>query len=229
MQLTSSQKIEELGIDGLKIIQDYDLYRFTSDSVILSRFASFRKNEKVADFCSGSGIVGLHYYALHQNLSSVTFFEIQKQLADINGKSIELNNLQDKMTVENCRLQDIRSEYNGYFSLILCNPPYKKKNSGEVNLAPHIAMCRHETEITQEEIVEIASKKLRHGGRFAICQRIERFTDLICSLKNNGLNPSKIQFVATGDNSRIYLALIEAVKNTAPQLKILPTIENKGK
>ena len=52
--------IEELGIDNLKIIQDDTLYRFTSDAVILSKFADARKNDVVADFCSGSGIVGIH-------------------------------------------------------------------------------------------------------------------------------------------------------------------------
>ena len=32
---------EDLGLCGIKIYQDDELYRFTSDSVLLSRFAEF--------------------------------------------------------------------------------------------------------------------------------------------------------------------------------------------
>jgi tRNA1(Val) A37 N6-methylase TrmN6 len=53
-------------IDGLKIVQDTRLYRFTSDSVLLSRFAHAKKNDVVADFCAGSGIVAFHFYALNK-------------------------------------------------------------------------------------------------------------------------------------------------------------------
>ena len=93
--------IEELGIDNLKIIQDDTLYRFTSDAVILSKFASCKKGDIVADFCSGSGIVGLHFYALNKNVKSIDLFEIQKELCDLSIKSIELNSLTDIITAYN--------------------------------------------------------------------------------------------------------------------------------
>lgn len=226
MILADGDRIEELGIDGLKILQNDNLYKFTSDSVLLSKFASVKKNDKVADFCSGCGIVGLHYYALHQDVSNVTFFEIQKELCDLNEKSVEINGLNDKMTVVNCRLQDIGKEYDGKFSLILCNPPYKKINSGEKPPEGHIAICRHEVTVTQEEIISIAAKKLVYGGRFCMCQRTERFVDAVCSMKENKLNPVKIQFISAGKDDKIYLFLIEAVKLVSPQIKILPTIKN---
>ena len=72
--------LEELGLNGLKIYQDDELYRFTSDAVVLTKFASNRKGDVVADFCSGSGIVGLHYYALNPSVKSVDLIEIQKEL-----------------------------------------------------------------------------------------------------------------------------------------------------
>ena len=37
--------IEELGIDNLKIIQNDELYRFTSDAVMLSKFADAKKDD----------------------------------------------------------------------------------------------------------------------------------------------------------------------------------------
>ncbi|MBO5889382.1 MAG: methyltransferase [Clostridia bacterium] len=222
------QVIEELGIDNLKIIQDDTLYRFTSDAVILSRFASSKKGDIVADFCSGSGIVGIHFYALNKNINSVDLFEIQKELYDISTKSIALNNLQSVITAYNTPLQEIPNTFNAKYTLILCNPPYKKKNSGETSIDIKKAMCKHEITITQDEIIEISAKKLNFGGRLCMCQRVERFTDMIIKMRECNLEPSRIQFVSTKSGNAPYLYLIEAVKGVKPQLKVLPTIVNGG-
>lgn len=52
---------EDLGFSRV-IYQDKNLYRFTSDSVLLSRFVRAKKGEYVADFCSGCGIVAFHFF-----------------------------------------------------------------------------------------------------------------------------------------------------------------------
>ena len=71
VELLEGENVEGLCIDDLKIIQSDRLYRFTSDAVLLTKFAAAKKGEKLADFCSGSGIVGLHFYALNKNLIKV--------------------------------------------------------------------------------------------------------------------------------------------------------------
>lgn len=220
--------VEDLLIDNLKIYQDDTLYRFTSDAVILSKFASFKKGDVVADFCSGSGIVGIHYYALNKNVKSVDLIEIQSELSLLSQKSVDENGLNDIFTVINKPIQELPKETNGYYSLILCNPPYKKAGSGEINGDIKIAMCRHEVTVTQEEIVEISAKKLKHGGRLCMCQRTERFLDLVTKMVSVGLTPSRIQFVVTKAGGAPYLFLIEGVKGVKPQLKILPEFINEG-
>ena len=218
--------IEDLMLNNLKIVQDKRYYRFTSDSILLSKFASAKKGEKVADFCAGSGIVGIHYYGLNMpKVKSVTLFELQDELCNLAKKSIEINNLEDKFDLIQGKLQEADKSLNSSFSLVLCNPPYKKKDSGETNLSRHIAICRHECEITQEEIIKTAFRLLMPGGRFCICQRIERLTDLICDLRRYNLEPSRMAMVRTV-NGAPYLVMIEATKNKKPQLKILKEIIN---
>ena len=213
-------------LGGLKIVQDKRYYRFTSDSVLLSKFASSKKGDVVGDFCSGSGIVGLHYYGINeQNVNSVTLFELQPELVAISKKSIQINGLQDKFKVVEGHLQNADKSLNSSFSLILCNPPYKKKNSGEQNLSHHIAICRHECEITLEEIVQTAYRLLKPGGRFCICQRIERLTDLLTSMRANKIEPFDIAFVAT-KTGLPYLVIVEGAKDKKPQLKIRKQIIN---
>ena len=221
--------IEDILIDNLKIIQDDTLYRFTSDAVILSKFATFKKGDVVADFCSGSGIVGIHYYALNKNVKSVDLIEVQEELANLSKKSIELNGLGEKFSVLNMPIQQLGNEYNQKYSLILCNPPYKKCGSGETNLDKKIAICRHEVLITQEEIITVASKKLKYGGRLCMCQRVERLTEMISTLVKCGLEPSRLQFIVTKNNAKPYLFLIEAVKGVKPQLKVLENFVNGAK
>ena len=43
MRLSEYEVAEDLMIDGLKVIQDTRLYRFTSDSVLLSRSARAKR------------------------------------------------------------------------------------------------------------------------------------------------------------------------------------------
>ena len=213
-------------LGGLKIVQDKRYYRFTSDSILLSRFPSAKNGEIVADFCSGSGIVGLHFYGLNADkVKSVTLFELQDELADLSQKSIEINGLSEVFTLRRGKLQDAPADYDGQFSLILCNPPYKKKNSGEQGLSAHVAACRHECFITLDEIISAAKRMLRPGGRLCICQRVERLTDLIAGLRREGLEPFDVAFVRTVSGDP-YLVIVQAVKGKKPQLKVRKEIIN---
>lgn len=212
------KRIEELLIDNLKICQDDQLYCFTSDSVLLSKFARAKKNDVVADFCSGSGIVGLHFYALNKKVvKKVVLFEMQKELADLSRESISLNNLQEIFSVENVRIQDFPKEYVEKFSLVLCNPPYFKDERQDDGY-DKIKACRNELTVNLREIVCAANKALKYGGRFCLAHIPDRLPELFCALKANKLEPKRLTVVSGG--GKIYLVLVEAVKGGKPGLKI---------
>lgn len=220
------ERLEDLGLLNLKVFQDDELYCFTSDSLLLSRFATVKKGDVVADFCAGSGIVGFNLYALNDKLvDSVTLFEMQKPLFDLSVKSILENNLSDKFHAVNTRLQDIDSEYTGKFSLIVCNPPYMSKDSGEHHKDYYKAVCRSELELSLEELVKAISKCLKYGGRTAIVHRAERLSDIVCIMRANGIEPKRLQFVASGEKEP-YLLLIEGVKGGKSGVKVLLNAKN---
>ena len=155
VQLKEGEVLEELFADK-KIIQNVNLYRFTSDSILLSRFARAKAGDVVADFCSGSGIVGLHFLCLNAHISGVTLFEMQPDLADMAARTIEADGFLNARSVC-CRIQDIGREYDDKFSLVLCNPPYER--GGPQNLAYHKAVCRKEITVTLAEIVSAAGSR----------------------------------------------------------------------
>ena len=88
--LKDGEVLEELFGDK-KIIQNVSLYRFTSDSVLLSKFVKGKKGDAVADFCAGSGIVGLHFLCLNPHVKGVTLFEMQPALSDMSARTIACN------------------------------------------------------------------------------------------------------------------------------------------
>lgn len=207
-----------------KIIQDDGLYRFTSDSVLLSRFVSAQKGETVADFCAGGGIVGLNFYAENQGVSSVTFFEAQKELADLCTESVALNGLQDKMKVECMRVQDIPAEYTEKFSLIFSNPPFE--SGGFENADPKKAPCRKELDLTLGELILSAKRCLKFGGRFVLCHRADRSAEVIFALSSAGLEPKLMQFVSGRAGKEPYLVLISAKKGAKAGVRVLSEAVN---
>jgi tRNA1(Val) A37 N6-methylase TrmN6 len=224
--LNEYEVLEDMMIDGLKIVQDTRLYRFTSDSVLLSRFAKPKSRDVVAHFCAGSGIVGFHFYALHKRKfpnMPITFFEMQKELSDLSKKTAAYNQF-NNFTVVNCRLQDIGKEYHEKFSLVLCNPPYE--SGGFDNDEYCKAVCRKEITINLKEIAKAASFALKFGGRLCMLHRADRLAEVCYTLKEVNLEVKKIQFVGGRYGSKPYLVMVEAVKGGKPHTEILDTIYN---
>lgn len=217
---------EEL-LDDLKIVQDTRYYRFTSDSVLLTRFAKPKTKDVVADFCSGSGVVAFHFYAINRDVpfQSFTLFEMQKTLADLSKKTIELNNFGSLFQVENCKIQDIGKEYCGKFSLILCNPPYEK--GGFDNDCYEKAVCRKEITITLKEIAEKASYALKFGGRLAIINRADRLAELCYTLHSVNIEVKRIQLVQGKAGDKPYLVMVEGVKGGKPCSDVLCNLVNE--
>lgn len=219
--LKDGEVLEEF-FEDKKIIQNTALYRFTSDSVLLSRFARAKYGDVVADFCSGSGVVGFHFLCLNPCIKSLTLFEMQESLADMSRRTAELNGFESETVC--CKIQDIGREYDGKFSLILCNPPYER--GGFDNEVYEKAICRKEITLTLAEIIEAAAKKLKFGGRLAIINRADRAAELIFKLKSKNLEPKRMQFVSGTENAKPYLVMVEAVKGGKEGVEVLPSLVN---
>lgn len=221
MQLKEGEALEELFGDK-KIIQNVNLYRFTSDSILLSRFARAKKGDTVADFCAGCGAVGYHFLCLNPRIKSLTLFELQPALADMARRTAEMNGFEAQVVVG--RVQDIGREYDGAFSLVLCNPPYER--GGFENLTYEKAICRKEITVNLEEVTAVAARKLKFGGRLAIVHRADRLAELFYTMKKYNLEPKRMQFVKGSEGSAAYLVMAEAVKGGKPSLEVMPELVN---
>lgn len=226
MRLAETEVVEEMLVDNLKIIQDTRLYRFTSDSVLLSRFARAKTRDIVADFCAGSGIVAFHFYALRRAVKGLSFtlFEMQEELCRLSEKTAELNGF-DNFRFVRGRIQDIPDEYREKFSLVLCNPPYER--GGLENDDYKKAICRKELTVTLREIARAASRTLRFGGRIALTNRADRLAEVCYTFREEGIEIKRVQFVSGRTGAKPYLLLAEGVKGGRPGTEILPLLVNE--
>ena len=135
--LKENERIDDLQLKGLKIIQNSEGFCFGIDSVILSEFAQNIKNKSnVVDLGTGTGILGFLLLG-KTNINTVTGVEIQKDVAEMAERSIRLNNLEDKFKIVNSNITDIFSnsllEKNKY-DVVITNPPYKELGTGIINI-----------------------------------------------------------------------------------------------
>ena len=79
MKLEKDERIEDLECKGLKIIQNKNLYTFTSDSVILANYIKAKKNDELVEIGSGCGVISILLTA-KTSFKKITAFEIQKEL-----------------------------------------------------------------------------------------------------------------------------------------------------
>ncbi len=226
--LGENEVLEDMCLDGLKIVQDTTLYRFTSDSVLLSRFAKAKKGEKVADFCAGSGIVAFHFYALNKRVPNLAFtlVEMQAPLLALAKKTAAYNGFSN-FEFLNCKLQDLSEQYREQFSLALCNPPYERAGTGFDNDRYEKAICRKELTLTLAEIAAAASFALKFGGRLCMLHRADRIAEVCYELKKVNIEVKRIQFVGGRVASKPYLVMVEGVKGGKPSCEILPTLINE--
>ena len=219
------KKLEYLD-ENVKIFQDDVFYTFTSDSILLSRFAAVKNNDVVADFCAGCGVVGFNLYARNkEKISSLAFFELQPPLFELCKENIALNGLDDKFCAYNIKIQDLPKNFYGKFSLIVCNPPYMKKGTGDKSLSETLALARSETALDLRELIISVSRALKFGGRFCMVHRAERLAEIFSVMKEFNIEPKKLCPVAAKGKAP-YLVLIEGVKGGKSGLKFLKTIYN---
>ncbi|NOS35986.1 MAG: methyltransferase, partial [Deltaproteobacteria bacterium] len=151
-----NETIENLG--RFRLIQSRRGYRYSVDSLLLSRFVlPIRKGERVIDIGTGSGVIPL--LLLQDEVGQrITGVEVQKRLFNLAERNLALNNLTGRMELIHADYRELRRlRKRGSFDLIVSNPPYVKKGCGRVSAIEDRAIARMEHLGSLSELVEISS------------------------------------------------------------------------
>lgn len=221
--LKENERIDDLQINNLKIIQDNDGFCFGIDSVLLSEYAKdIKKNSKVVDLGTGTGIISFLLLAKANNIEKIIGVEVQPNVADMANRSIKLNGLEEKFSVINCNIKDVLSYIEREsMDVVVSNPPYKKLHTGGVNSSEKKLVSRHEVLGDIFDFIKAASQVLKYKGVFYMVHRPERLSDIIYGLRQNNIEPKRVRFVYSKEDSDVAkLVLIKAVKNGGEFLQI---------
>ena len=219
--LKENERIDDLEINGLKIIQNNNWFCFGIDSVLLSDFAKKIKNQtKVLDLGTGTGIISLLLCA-KTNLKEIIGVEVQEEVCDMAKRTIKMNNLEDKFKIICSNIKDLNNNFEkNTFDAIVTNPPYKKENTGIKNLNMQKEISRHEILANLEDFIKISFDLLKDKGEFYMVHHPERLTDIMFLMRKYKIEPKKIRFVYSTIEKNPVLVLIKGVKNAMPFLKI---------
>lgn len=204
--------------EDLTIIQRKSGLTFGTDAYLLAAFARPSSGGYALDIGCGTGVVSL-LCATKKKYKKITAIEIQKEYAALTRRNIELNSLDDKVNVINSDIRGVRiSDIEREADAILSNPPYLNASSGRSNASYELSVARRELNGDICDFCRSASKLLKFGGSISIVYRPDRLTDLICAMRNSGLEPKRMVTVYPNVKSRPCLVLIEGKKGAAPSI-----------
>lgn len=209
MVLNEGERLEPLG-NGVEVIVS-KRHLFWTDTILLASFSSPKKNDLACDLGCGCGTVPLLWCRKPETTPKKTLgIEIQHEAYSMAQRSVEHNNLGEKISLLNADLRKLDGLVPfGTFSLVVCNPPYKAEGTGIVNPDSSLKTARHESECTADDIAACASRLLQFGGRFCLCQRPERLPDITEALRKYNIEPKRLRFVQLNSKKAPKLLLIE--------------------
>ena len=201
-----------------------DTHRFGTDAMLLSHFSMPCTGETVCELGTGCGAIALRLAAggrpaaVHGVAIPPAAIELaQLGAARFAGEpvpSFAVGDWRDPRAIAPA----------GAYRRVVCNPPYFPPHSGPTNADEASTVARHEQEDTLDSLCTAAAWLLTSGGRFCLCHRPERLSEVLAALTAHHLEPKRLQAVQKRGDTAPWLFLLEAKKDARPGLTWLPPL-----
>ncbi len=218
------ERVDDLQLKGLKIIQNPDGFCFGIDAVLVSNFAQIKKNGVVVDLGTGTGIIPL-LISGKSTAKKIYGVEVQDTVADMANRSVLLNNLSDRIEIVHDNLKNIHKHLDkGIADVVISNPPYMPAGGAIINPGSYKAISRHEVLCTLEDVIKTASSLLKEKAGFYMVHRPSRLVDIISICRENKLEPKVIRFIHPKQGKEPNIMLVKCVKAGNPEIRIMPPL-----
>ncbi|QFJ54159.1 tRNA1(Val) (adenine(37)-N6)-methyltransferase [Pseudobutyrivibrio xylanivorans] len=216
----SDERLDDLQINGYKIIQHPDKFCFGMDAVLLSDFAKVKPGETVLDMGTGTGILPILLEAKTEG-SHFTGLEIQPESAEMANRSVLFNGLQDKIDIIEGDIKSASEFFGkGSMNVVTSNPPYMTNHHGLKNPNDAKAIARHELLCSLEDVISQTAAVLKPKGRCYFVHRPFRLVEIITLMKQYKLEPKRMRLVYPFVDKEPNMVLIEGVKGGGAQLTV---------
>ena len=225
INLEENERIDNLEINGLKIVQNEKWFCFGVDAVLLSDFAKkMKKGAKLLDLGTGTAIIPILLSA-KTDFEKAVGVEVQEELCKMARKSVMLNGLENRIEILCKNIKELNENFEkNTFDVIVTNPPYKKERSGIINENIQKVISRHEIEANLEDFIKISFDLLKDKGEFYMVHHPERLTDILFYMRKYKIEPKNFKFVFSRQNKIPKLVLIKGVKNAKDFLNVEPNL-----
>lgn len=224
--LKKNERLEDLGIRGLKIIQNPECFCFGIDAVLLAWFASggVKFKSRVIDLGTGTGIIPLLIYG-RTDAKCIQALEIQENMAEMARRSVACNGLEERIEIIH---GDIRNPSGAVvptsYDVVVSNPPYMKVDHGFKCTAETKAISRHEILCNIEDVVVFGKKMLKDRGKLFLIHKADRIGDIVAAMRAHHIEPKRLQFVHPYVDKPANLVLVEGIKAGKPYVIVEPPI-----
>lgn len=214
----------DLQLASLFILQKKQGFRFGFDAVALADFSRVRRNERVMDLGTGTGVLPLLLYG-RETTALFDALELQDDMADMAARSMAGNGLKDSIHVRHGDLRRARSMYPaGAYTLVVCNPPYLSETTGRGAPEEKRLLSAAEACCTLRDVLDAASYLLKNGGRFCACLPPKRMAEALLLMAQAGIEPKRLRFVHSRPEKDARLMLMEGVRGGKSGLIVSPPL-----
>lgn len=224
--ILSNERVDDLQLNGLKIIQNPEWFCFGTDAVLLSDFAAkgIKKDAVILDMCSGNGIISLLLSA-KSDAKKIYSLEVQKGVSEMAKRSVLMNGLEGKISGICGDLKDGESIFGrSFFNNIICNPPYKEFGGGLVNKNDPVTIARHEILCSLEDIIRVSSILLKPYGKLSLIHRPERLADILCLMREYKIEPKRLRFIHPSPSKTATMIMVEGAYCGGRKLYLEPPL-----
>jgi len=223
VKLKEEERIDDLQLQGYQIIQNPEGFCFGIDAVLLSDFAKVKEGEEVLDLGTGTGILPM-LLAGKTKGKHFTGLEIQEKSVCMAKRSVELNQLQERITIVKGDIREARHILEpAFFDVIVTNPPYMLQGQGFKNINDQKTIARHEIHCTIDDILRTSMELLLdRKGRFYMIHRPFRLGEIITKMSKYKIEVKSLQFVQPGIDKEPTMVLIEGLRGGKAGLSVKP-------
>ena len=225
------ETLDDLQLNGINIIQKKKAFRFGIDAVLLANYANVKNKHTVIDLCTGTGIVPF-IIAGKTKAKKVLGIEIQDEFVEMAHRSVEINNLQNRVDFMCADLKDTAVlKKLERADVVTVNPPYKLMNAGIKNATDKLTIARHEVLCNLEDVIAASRILLKDNGRLYMVHRPERLADIFCLMRKYKIEPKRVKFVHPSAKKAPNIVLVEGQRDGGSFLKFeepLYVYDDKG-
>mgnify|MGYP002622984636 CR=1 FL=1 len=223
-QIHDDERIDDLQCKGYQLIQKPQGFCFGVDAVLLSDFVKVKPGQKVLDLCTGSGVIPILLAAKTKG-EHFTGLELQEEYADMAGRSVVLNQLDDKIEII---CGDVKNGKNLFqpasFPVVTVNPPYMTENHGLKNTYEPKTIARHEVALCLSDVISLASYVLPETGNFFMIHKPFRLAEIFRVMMEYNIEPKRMRLIHPYVDKEPTMVMIQGTKGGRQRITIEPPL-----